>query len=331
GKEAIHPNKCMLFSENQYQTRHDWNRDSLGAFNKVPEPFDVKKLRQWTAIWSLTGDCFKYLPTAYCYYGHPESSECWADSNGTAAGNTLEEARLQGFMELVERDAVAVWWYNRLPKPPVDLDSFNDSYLDNLRDYYQSINRDLWVLDLTSDLGIPAFAAISSRLNMETEDLIYGFGAHFDARLGIMRAITELNQILPLVLLTDESGNTEYYCSDELANQWWKEATLDRYSYLAPSYLPAKKAADYPQMATEDLRLDIEKCVQITKNNGLETLVLNQTRPDIGLSVVKVVVPGLRHFWKRWEKGRLYDVPVKLGDLKAPYQEQQLNSFPIFL
>ncbi|NEP03317.1 MAG: YcaO-like family protein [Symploca sp. SIO2E9] len=234
-------------------------------------------------------------------------------------------------MELVERDAVAVWWYNRLPKPAVELDSFNDSYLDNLRDYYQSINRDLWVLDLTSDLGIPAFAAISSRLNMETEDLIYGFGAHFDARLGIMRAITELNQVLPLVLLTDESGNTEYYCSDELANQWWKEATLDRYSYLAPSYLPAKKAADYPQMATEDLRLDIEKCVQIAKNNGLETLVLNQTRPDIGLSVVKVVVPGLRHFWKRWEKGRLYDVPVKLGDLKAPYQEQQLNSFPIFL
>ena len=39
-------------------------------------------------------------------------------------------------------------------------------------------------------------------------------------------------------------------------------------------------------------------------------LVLNQTRPDIGLPVVKVIIPGLRHFWSRFGAGRLYDVPV---------------------
>jgi ribosomal protein S12 methylthiotransferase accessory factor len=60
-------------------------------------------------------------------------------------------------------------------------------------------------------------------------------------------------------------------------------------------------------------------------------LVLDQTRPEIGLPVVKVIVPGLRHFWRRLGPGRLYDVPVKLGWLPAPLSEEQLNPIPMFL
>ena len=38
----------------------------------------------------------------------------------------------------------------------------------------------------------------------------------------------------------------------------------------------------------------------------MEMLVLDQTRPDIGLRVAKVIVPGMRHMWKRLGTGRLY-------------------------
>ena len=54
-------------------------------------------------------------------------------------------------------------------------------------------------------------------------------------------------------------------------------------------------------------------CQKIVEEKGLEMLVLDQTRPDIGLRVVKVIVPGIRHMWKRLGKGRLYDVPVNMG------------------
>ena len=64
---------------------------------------------------------------------------------------------------------------------------------------------------------------------------------------------------------------------------------------------------------------------------GLEVLVLDQTRPEIDLSVVKVVVPGMRHFWARFAPGRLYDVPVALGRLAGPTAEADLNPVPIFL
>ena len=87
---------------------------------------------------------------------------------------------------------------------------------------------------------------------------------------------------------------------------------------------------DYPQLGSDDLRDDVITCVNIARDRGLETLVLDQTRPDIGLNVVKVVVPGLRHFWKRWAKGRLYDLPVQLGQLSRSRQESELNPYPIF-
>ena len=53
--------------------------------------------------------------------------------------------------------------------------------------------------------------------------------------------------------------------------------------------------------------------MQLAKREGLDFLVLDQTRPDIGVPVVRVIVPGMRHFYRRFAPGRLYDVPVKLG------------------
>ena len=134
GEKAIHPNACMNFSQAQYDNRQQWNANCSGWFQKVPAPFNEEKEIDWTPVWSLTAQEFKYLPTAYCYYGYPTDSEpdCWADSNGCAAGNTIEEAILQGFMELVERDSIALWWYNQVKRPRVDLDSFDEPYLANL-------------------------------------------------------------------------------------------------------------------------------------------------------------------------------------------------------
>ncbi|NET02611.1 MAG: TOMM precursor leader peptide-binding protein [Sphaerospermopsis sp. SIO1G1] len=335
GNKAIHPNHCMNFSEQQYQTRAEWNTSCQGWFQKVPEPFDETKVIDWTPVWSLTLQDFKYLPTAYCYYGYPQSQplDCWADSNGCAAGNTIEEAILQGFMELVERDAVALWWYNKLSKPQVDLDSFNEPYFEQLKEYYHDLNRELWILDITSDLNIPCFAAITSRKDREVEDIILGYGAHFDPKIAISRALTEVNQILPNVLRFQEDGTTIYNPSaDKLAVEWWQTATLENQSYLVPDHQRlSKKSSDYLQLASDDLLEDVKLCQQIVESKGMEMLVLDQTRPDIGLRVAKVIIPGMRHMWKRLGSGRLYDVPVSMGWLKEALKEDELNSFPMWM
>jgi oxazoline/thiazoline synthase len=107
---------------------------------------------------------------------------------------------------------------------------------------------------------------------------------------------------------------------------------LENQPYLIPDDgISPKRYADYPLVWNDDLLDDVMTCKQIVEKQGMELLVLDQTRPDIGLKVVKVIVPGMRHFWKRLGSGRLYEVPVQLGWLKQPLQENQLNPFPMWM
>ena len=321
---AIHPNELIHYSTAQYQQREAWNSQH-GNFSWVAEPFDRDREIDWTPVWSLTRQEFKYLPTAYCYYRYPQADNhkfCSGDSNGNAAGNSIEEAIVQGFMELVERDCVALWWYNRIQRPVVDLDSFEEPYLQVLRDYYHSQNYQLWVLDITNDFNIPSLVAIVRRDDHPLESISLGFGTHFDPKIAVLRAVTEVNQTMAMFA----RYSTGKELDDPDLKRWYKEATLANQPYLAPDRsLKPKVYTDYSNYDSSDLKQDVLTCVKIAANLGLETLVLDQTRPDIGVNVVKVIVPGLRHFWSRFAPGRLYDVPVKMGWLPKPLTEEQLN------
>ena len=112
--DAILPNKVLLFSDAQYRR----SRGATTASNdsKMPPPFDRSAEIEWSPVWSLRDQRFKYLPTSLLYFFYRGPAAYLADSNGCAAGNTLEEAIVQGFLELVERDAYAIWWYNRLQR-----------------------------------------------------------------------------------------------------------------------------------------------------------------------------------------------------------------------
>ncbi len=329
--EAIHPNGVQLFSD--WQLDHAAEVNARGhPYNVVPPCFDPDREIDWSPVWSLTHERHRYLPTSMLYGMTPEQrgdSDLWADSNGCAAGNTLEEAILQGFFELVERDAFAIWWYNRLRLPGVDLESFGDDYLASARDYYRNFHRDMWVLDAIGDLGIPVFVAISRRTDKEVEDIIYGAGAHVDPHVAALRAVCELNQCLTWAPRPD-SGDSRLAIDDPLALWWWKTGKLEDHPYLAPAPdVPLRGASDYPVPETADVGEDVERCRALVEAKGMEFLVLDQTRPDIGMPVARVIVPGLRHFWERFARGRLYDVPVEMGWRDSPVAEADLNSIPV--
>src|ERR1700761_8427736 len=144
--EAINPEDVLLFSDVQYRSPEAEPDNS----HPVPGRFDPSAKIEWSPVWSLRDQRFKYLPTSlmYFFYGGGEGSYS-ADSNGCAAGNTLQEAIVQGFLELVERDAYAIWWYNRLERAELDLSQFDDSYIRDLRNQLTQLGRRLWVLDIT--------------------------------------------------------------------------------------------------------------------------------------------------------------------------------------
>jgi ribosomal protein S12 methylthiotransferase accessory factor len=331
GEPAIHPNSVMQFSELQYRTRREWNAVHP-PWCEVPVEFDPSSVLDWTPLWSLTSQSERLLPSALCYLDYPtprDSEPCFACSNGTAAGNTREEAILQGLFELLERDAVAIWWYNRVRRPALDLDSFRDPYVDRLRNMLLGRRRDFWVIDVTADLPVPVYVAISHRVDPGPEEIVLGFGAHRDGRIALLRAVTEMNQMLAPLLRPRGPSVTGTAPSDPHMDVWLRTASLADHPYFSPLSGPPVALRSEPSH-NDDIVDDILDCRRELESRGLDLLVLDLTRPEIGLPVVRVV-SGLRHFWPRFSPGRLFDVPVALGWLERPTPEASLNPFPMFL
>jgi oxazoline/thiazoline synthase len=317
--EAIPPNDVLLFSDKQYRGEL---QSTMGQdVTPTPPPFDASAKIEWSPVWSLRDERFKYLPTSLLYFFHAGGSAAGyihADSNGCAAGNTIEEAIVQGFLELVERDSYAIWWYNRLERPELDLGQFDDPYVRDLKNQLADTGRRLWVLDITSDLGVPSFVALSHAKQNGHDFVEYGSGSHFNPRVALLRALTEVNQFLSIGLMgarnaapSSHQGITPFYLRD--------------HPYLTPNgHAPVGPGRD-SNFGRLDKREQVMACVNLVKRQGLDFLVLDQTRPDIEVPVVRVIVPGLRHFYRRFAPGRLYDVPIKLGLRDRPLSENELN------
>jgi oxazoline/thiazoline synthase len=320
--DAILPNDVLLFSDAQYRRDQAQTIDSDAM--PIPAPFDRSAEIEWSPVWSLRDERFKYLPTSllYFFYRGAAAYHGHADSNGCAAGNTVEEAIVQGFLELVERDAYAIWWYNRLQRAEVDLGQFDDSYVRDLQAQLAETGRRLWVLDVTGDLGIPSFVTIAHWMENSQEFVEFGSGAHFDARIAVLRAMTELNQFLSIGLMGGRNPNPS---SQESNRNGSPPFRLQDHPYLTPSGAPAIRPDFGSKFGNLDTREQVTACVNLVKRAGLDFLVLDQTRPDIEVPVVRVIVPGLRHFYRRFAPGRLYDVPVKLGWRDRPLSENELN------
>jgi ribosomal protein S12 methylthiotransferase accessory factor len=323
--DAILPNDILLFSDAQSRGGHapaqDLHAEDSHQTQPAPSPFDPSAGIDWSPVWSLRDERFKYIPTSLLYFFYSGPAAFHADSNGCAAGNTIEEAIVQGFLELVERDSYAIWWYNRLQREEVDLGKFDDSYVRDLQTQLAETGRRLWVLDITSDLGVPTYVAILHWMQNGQENIEFGSGAHFDKRIALLRALTELNQFLSIGLM--DGGTGEKASLDGI-----NPLHLQEHPFLVPSGKPAlAPGANAKPVPLHNTREQVDACVEIAARAGHDFLVLDQTRPDVGVPVVRVIVPGLRHFYRRFAPGRLYDVPVKLGLLERPLSEHELTPF----
>ena len=315
---AVLPHELASFSKKQYQQFSDPEHPaSRGAYAVKKYCADIPL--NWTPAWSLTDGSdgkFYHVPLTYCYANTPFEEERFSrfNSNGCAAGNTLEEAILQGFLELVERDAVAVWWYNKISRPQVSLDMLAEQ---NIRLFRQTLAEswDYWVLDITHDFQIPAMVAVARNKNDKTFRL--GFGCHIHPVIACQRSLTELCQLIAI-----KNRGPAVFDFDHIIEE----------PFLLPKDMESpKKQSDYFAEQHADIRNDICCCVKKAEDLGFKTLVVDYTRPDIPIHTVRVIVPGLCHIWPQFGNARLYSVPVDLRWTGAESSEEQLNRFPLLV
>jgi len=319
GSRAVHPYELMGFSERQYREREAWREKGETAY--VPDPYDEARPIDWTAAWSLTAGQWRLIPAAFAYYSYPREGGgdiCRGCSNGVAAGNCLEEAVMQGFYELVERDATAMWWYHRLRKPAVDWRTFDSPFTGAVDAAMEKMGMTLMVLDLTNDLGIPAFAA---NLFTGREDLSFrsiGLGSHRNPRIALERAVAELGQFWK----TAEKDESLRFQASPQSRELFLRSDPDR---------PPKACSDFETHERGDFLDDIDDMVRLLGGRGLEMLVMDLTRPDVGFPVARVMVPGMAHFRPRFGCRRLFEAPKELGWIDRDAGEDDLNPVPFYL
>lgn len=324
---AVHPRQLLQYSDKQFEKIKEEQPVKLA-------PFDESVEINWTPVWSLTNKCVRYLPTGYCYFSFPYETQTpylRIDSNGCASGNNLEEATVQAFLELIERDALSMFWHNRVQRPAIDLSSFNDRFFDEMVAAYAKMDRKLVAINITNDIGVPVVVAATWR--KDGTGMLFGAGAHLDARMATSRAVSELNQMMPLDEMSSEALQKAFNPSlkgrphrkDLL--KWLTTETIETQPFVMPDNSKPHLAADLPRSQNPDLLQDIEGCRKAVEALGMEVLLLDITRPDFEFSVARVTVPGLRNL-HGLAPGRLYDVPVKLGWLDKPHTEDELNPYP---
>jgi ribosomal protein S12 methylthiotransferase accessory factor len=262
--------------------------------------------------------------------------------SGYACGNTLEEAILRGLYEVVERDAFMIFWYQWLRAPGIDLTSVSAPETTASLACFKDSPVRLFCSSITTDVRIPvAFTALTS-WRQEWPATTVATGADLSMEAAIAHSLRELSASLLLV------SSQLQYPRRPLPRAPGDVLQMEDHGlfYSSPSMLPALdpllrpnkwvKAADVaPAHQLTDVKDDIDYCVQLLEDNGLEVIAVDLTTPEVeelGFKVVKVLIPGMQpiDFGPQWHLGgkRLYEVPARMGYPGAARDPRHLNLFP---
>lgn len=313
--ETLVPNEIQLYSDRQYAERSRW-QTLPDETAHIPEEFDPSQEVDWLAARDLFGGPDRFVPAALClmwYQFRPGAARfASADTIGCGSGRSFDDALLHALLEWVERDAMALWWYNRARRPAVRLASFEDpAELLAAEEALRVIGRRLYLLDCTTDLGLPAYVSVAPR--MDGTELLFAGAAHPSPRVAAWKAVSEVAQVWTTAQSTGRLPET--------LRPWLQRETLATQAYLAPN-----GAVDAPpEPPPLDGGAQRELVLARLRRSGLRAYAVDHSRPDVLLRTARAIVPGLRHIWNRRAPGRLYDVPPRLGWLPAPLTEEQLN------
>lgn len=230
-------------------------------------------------------------------------------TNGSAAGNTLEEATLQGLCEVVERHVVSEVMFRELRTPSIDPASLTDPVA---RDLVRKLDKGgirLILKDFTLGLGIPTVGALAydPKSFPDRSDLVFTAGTTPHPEKSLIRAVTEVAQL-----------------SEDFERKSRYPPTVPRYESLeqAAPILEASTVAAcsaLPDLSHDNLRLEIEAVVAAMARNGLEPYVTDLTHPMLCVPTVYVTAPGA-HFRARTRQGGLLFHLCKLA-LSTPDQQ----------
>jgi thioglycine synthase len=159
----------------------------------------------------------------------------------------------------------------------------------------------LMVKDITQkDIHIPTFVA--SSVEWITHDyglFAKGYGAHPDARIALIRAITEVSQTRAANIqgARDDLKRIKYKERDEIYKRKWPFMPSSSLTEGQSREDNLKNFFEIGTNVNRDILEDIKIILSILKEAGVrKVIIVNLTNPDAEIPVVRVIVPGLETF-----------------------------------
>jgi ribosomal protein S12 methylthiotransferase accessory factor len=215
-------------------------------------------------------------------------------STGCGAGSSFEAAALHGLLELIERDAASLWWRaGRSGRSiPVDSQATKGACELLMRIRGGASARRSWLLDITSDLGVPCVAAFSS--NRDGFGFACGLSARPTTEAAAVSAILEMCQmeLAHHVVAAKRKERGDAGLNDGDLRHLERGTRIDTATcgLLHPKGL-ATPVADRGETQACGYLASLVTGLEAA---GIEVFALDLTRPHFSVPVVRVLAPQLQ-------------------------------------
>jgi ribosomal protein S12 methylthiotransferase accessory factor len=201
----------------------------------------------------------------------------------------MEEAILHSMLELIERDAWSICEHRG--KANADVIVNEGSLCSKLIKQFNDNGVEIYLKDLTSDIGIPTIgAAADDVLTKDPELLTIGVGTHLNPEIAAVRALTEVAQSLTTHKHGSKINAQLQKVSQDMGYENIKKVNRVWYSKSGSTV----KLAEMNRLDTPFILDDIEILFDNLIRCGFDKIIaVDLTRPEIGVPAVRMIIPGL--------------------------------------
>jgi thiazole/oxazole-forming peptide maturase SagD family component len=215
-------------------------------------------------------------------------------TSGCAGGFTEEDAVLAAFYELIERDSFMCYWQTRtIPKKIIIPNNSLKEY-DILVEKCAEIGVYIYLLDCTTDIGIPVCVCVA--VNKETSGLLVTGGCNIDWHQAIKTSTKEMSQMLSVFDFEPIDLSKQFGRSERIYRAGCGKF-YNEYKFLIEG--ESENFANLKSVIGLNKSGAIEKILKILKEKGdgydkvYKYLFQNRYLKDLGFFVVRVIIPKL--------------------------------------
>ncbi len=209
--------------------------------------------------------------------------------NGPSAGNTVEEAALQGICEIIERHVCSLVNAESISTPQIDPTSVDDPVAKDLLEKFHSNNVDVYLNDFTLDTGICTVGALAiDRSTFPTQsEIVYTAGTTPDPQKALIRAVTEVAQ-----LAGDFNTGSNY-----VASGLPKPLNMDEVAYLTETNEKVT-VQEMANLSDNNIKQEVLNCIDSLKKNNMDVFMIDVVHDGLQIPALYTIIPGA-HFRER--------------------------------